>query len=159
MKTKIYTFGYEGLNIGEFIDQLKNSHVERVVDVRAVPLSRKKGFSKTALATALTSAGIAYSHYVAVGCPKPVRERYKKNGNWQDYTAGFLAYLQGQTDVLKELANLSSSERCCLVCFEENFNLCHRTFVARAIGNLSGQSVAHIMDQRVISDPQRSLAA
>jgi uncharacterized protein (DUF488 family) len=159
MTTKIFTFGYEGLQLDEFIRQLQNSKIERVVDVRAVPLSRKKGFSKSALSSALLDAGITYSHCVAMGCPKAVREQYRKSGNWQDYTAKFLTYLRGQSEELKQLAKVAAAERCCLICFEEDFNFCHRTFVARALGNLTGQSIAHIMDRRVIPDPKRALAA
>jgi uncharacterized protein (DUF488 family) len=159
MKTRIYTFGYEGLSIDEFIRHLKCSKIDRIVDVRAVPLSRKKGFSKTAFSLALGNAGIKYSHYVAMGCPKPIRERYKLTGSWQEYSLKFLSYLAGQLEVLKEIASVTKSENCCLVCFEEDFNFCHRTFVARAISKVTNQSIIHITSQRTISDPLVLLAA
>lgn len=44
--------------------------VERLVDVRELPLSRRRGFSKTALAGALADAGIHYEHERALGNPK-----------------------------------------------------------------------------------------
>jgi uncharacterized protein (DUF488 family) len=44
--TQIYTIGYEGTDIERFVRTLKIVGVEQPVDVRAVPLSRKKGFSK-----------------------------------------------------------------------------------------------------------------
>ncbi|TNY10814.1 DUF488 domain-containing protein, partial [Escherichia coli] len=58
----LYTFGYEGLEIAAFIARLKSAGIQTVVDVRELPLSRKRGFSKTAFSEALTAGGIAYFH-------------------------------------------------------------------------------------------------
>jgi uncharacterized protein (DUF488 family) len=159
MKRKIFTFGYEGLNIDEFIRHLMCSNVDRVIDVRAMPISRKKGFSKTAFSSALRSAGIEYTHCVSMGCPKTIRDAYKQTGSWSEYSVKFLSYLSIQIDDLKELAKLTAAENCCLVCFEADFNLCHRTFVARGISKISSQKIEHIIDQKTISDPVVSLAA
>ena len=71
----LFTFGYEGLAIDGFIARLKKAGVAVVVDVRELPLSRKKGFSKTAFAEALHGAGIAYTHVPTFGCPKSIRNR------------------------------------------------------------------------------------
>src|SRR3954466_2864574 len=43
--------------------------VERVIDVRALPLSRRPGFSKSPLRAALEQAGIEYVHLKALGTP------------------------------------------------------------------------------------------
>jgi uncharacterized protein (DUF488 family) len=80
MARRIYTFGYEGLTIERFIERLKSARISLVVDVRATPLSRKRGFSKVAFAQALGAAGITYVHAKAMGCPKVVRDRYKRDG-------------------------------------------------------------------------------
>jgi uncharacterized protein (DUF488 family) len=159
MKTHIYTFGYEGMQFDDFVRQLRSSNIHCVIDVRAMPVSRKKGFSKSALSISLNKAGIQYTHRVSMGCPKRVRDRYKANDNWLEYTINFMDYLRDQTDELKDIAKFVSEANCCLVCFEEDFNFCHRTYVARALSNLTGQSIFHIMDQRVIPDPKRVLAA
>jgi len=72
--------------------------VKTVVDVRELPLSRKKGFSKSAFCDALSAHGIAYLH--ALGCPKPIRNPYKADGNWQTYTRDFfLSQLGGQRNL------------------------------------------------------------
>jgi uncharacterized protein (DUF488 family) len=70
--------------------------VKTVVDVRELPLSRKKGFSKSAFCAALSAHGMAYLHAPALGCPKPIRNQYKADGNWQTYTREFLKYIQTQ---------------------------------------------------------------
>jgi len=70
--------------------------VKTVVDVRELPVSRKKGFSKSAFCAALSAHGIAYLHMPALGCPKPIRNPYKVDGNWQTYTREFLKPVGGQ---------------------------------------------------------------
>ena len=107
----IFTFGYEGLPLEAFIGRLKVTGVQAVLDVRANPLSRKPGFSKTALSTALHEVGIIYAHVPAMGCPKPVRDRCKRDGDWAAYTRRFLAHLEGQTDAVAGLARASRDAR------------------------------------------------
>ena len=59
---RIFTIGYEGTTVPEFIAALQKAGVERVIDVRALPLSRRPGFSKSALRSALEESGIEYLH-------------------------------------------------------------------------------------------------
>ena len=64
---KLFTIGYEATTMAEFLDALTKAGVERVIDVRAVPNSRRPGFSKTPLRNALAEAGIDYVHLRALG--------------------------------------------------------------------------------------------
>ena len=89
MQSQIFTYGYEGLTIETFITRLQTAQVKTIVDVRELPLSRKKGFSKSAFCAALSAHRIAYLHAPALGCPKPIRNQYKMDGNWQTYTREF----------------------------------------------------------------------
>src|SRR5438874_2948404 len=66
---RIFTIGYEGTTVPEFIVALKAAGVERVIDVRALPLSRRPGFSKSPLRAALGAAGVEYVHLKALGTP------------------------------------------------------------------------------------------
>jgi uncharacterized protein (DUF488 family) len=156
---ELYTFGYEGLAINAFIARLTSAGVETVIDVRANPLSRKRGFSKTAFSNALSAAGIEYRHVVTMGCPKPVRDQYKQDGNWGTYTRGFMAHLAKNRAALGEVAELAEASTCCLVCFEADFEQCHRTFVARGAAKLGGFTVLHLTSQTVIPDAARRAAA
>ena len=54
----LMTFGYEGLDIESFLAVLKKNGITLLVDVRELPLSRKKGFSKTALSAAAEKQGL-----------------------------------------------------------------------------------------------------
>jgi uncharacterized protein (DUF488 family) len=159
MANEILTYGYEGLTIDVFIARLRSAGVKTVIDVRANPLSRKRGFSKNGMAAALAAAGIAYTHIPAMGCPKPVRDPYKLDGNWSAYTRGFLAHLKKQSSVLAELAEIARNSLSCLICFETDFERCHRTFVARGAAQIGDFRVKHLMDQRVIPDATSRVAA
>jgi uncharacterized protein (DUF488 family) len=152
MAKQLFTFGYEGLSLDVFLSRLGAAGVKRVIDVRANPLSRKRGFSKRGLAAALQEAGIGYTHARAMGCPKPVRDRYKRDGDWAAYTRGFLAHLKLQQDALTELVQAATVSPSCLVCFEADFNACHRTFVARAAAPLGVFQVMHLTDRTMIPD-------
>src|SRR5829696_2323525 len=75
---RIFTIGYEGTTMPEFIAALQGAGVQRVIDVRALPLSRRPGFSKTPLKGALAEAGIEYVHLRALGTPAAGREAARK---------------------------------------------------------------------------------
>ncbi|MGY2271652.1 MULTISPECIES: DUF488 domain-containing protein [Pseudomonas] len=128
----LYTAGYEGLSIDAFIARLKQAGIDKVLDVREYPLSRKKGFSKNAFAQCLAAEGIAYEHNRSLGCPKPVRKQYKEDGNWASYARDFRAYICTQTPVLEELLSSVVDLRICMVCYEADASFCHRSLIAEA---------------------------
>ena len=66
---KLFTIGYEGATMADFLAALGAAGVRRVIDVRALPLSRRSGFSKTPLKNALAEVGIDYVHLKALGTP------------------------------------------------------------------------------------------
>ena len=155
----LFTFGYEGLTIEAFIERLKQARVQLIVDVRELPLSRKKGFSKTAFREALATSGIAYEHRPVLGCPKPVRDRYKADGDWQVYTRAFLAHLATQKAEITDLTKAALAQTACLVCFEADFGFCHRTYVARAARQAGAPAVQHLTARTVVADAPARLAA
>jgi hypothetical protein len=70
----IFTIGYEGADPDRFVAALKGAGVASIADVRAVALSRKRGFSKNVLRDRLQADGIGYRHFIALGTPKSGRE-------------------------------------------------------------------------------------
>lgn len=140
----VFTIGYEGLDIESFISLLAKHDIDTIVDVRELPLSRKPGFSKKALANILNISGREYVHMVDLGCPKLVRDRYREDGNWKRYTEGFLKYLKTQEDAIAELSALAASSNCALLCYEADSNFCHRSMVANAVKDYCGSRIAHI---------------
>lgn len=155
----LYTFGYEGLDISAFIARLTQSGVRNIVDVRELPLSRKKGFSKNSFRDNLAAAGIGYFHAPPLGCPKQIRDRYRANGNWQEYTRDFMTHLAKQDATVRELAKLARATTTCLVCFEANYSECHRSYVARAAHRVGAPLVVHLTSKTAVPDQALRIAA
>ena len=86
----------------------------------------------------------AYTHIAALGCPRPIRDKYRLDHNWQKYTAGFLAHLATQQSAILALAELVSRKKCALLCYETDFNFCHRAMVAEKLREVCGAEVRHI---------------
>lgn len=128
----LFTAGYEGIDIDSFLEQLSDAGVDKVIDVRQYPISRKPGFSKTAFSSKLQAAGISYEHIRALGCPKPVRDQYKKDGDWSRYARGFREYIATQEEAVQRVVEEANHHDACLVCFEADATFCHRRLVAEA---------------------------
>ena len=152
MHLTLFTLGYEGLTIKAFIARLQAAQVKTVVVVRELPLSRNKGFSKTAFCAALSAHGITYLRAPALGCPKPIRNQYKADGNWQTYIREFLKYIQTQDASLRELVKIALVTPACLVCFEADYSTCHRTYMARAARRLGRPTVTHSTAKTALPD-------
>jgi uncharacterized protein (DUF488 family) len=131
----IYTIGYEGVTMAEFIATLQAAGVRRVIDVRALPLSRRPGFSKSPLKASLQEAGIEYVHLKALGTPKRGRDAAKK-GDVATLTAVYDAQLElpeAQAQAAQMLA-LADEMPSALVCYEREPCHCHRTLLLHAVG-------------------------
>lgn len=140
----MFTVGYEGLDIERFLALLAQHGIDTVVDVRELPLSHKRGFSKRALAGALNLAGLQYLHMGKLGCPRPIRNRYRQDRDWQRYTQGFMEHLHTQAAALDELSGLAGSRSCALLCYEADYHLCHRALVANALHERYGTHIHHV---------------
>lgn len=130
---KIFTIGYEAATMTDFLDALTRAGVTRVIDVRALPLSRRPGFSKTSLAASLATAGIDYVHLKALGTPKAGRDAAKK-GDVATLEAVYAGQLelpeaQAQAALMLELAGERPSA---LLCYERDPRHCHRTLLLEA---------------------------
>jgi len=131
---KIFTIGYEGTTVPEFIEALRNAGVERVIDVRALPLSRRPGFSKTPLRGALEEAGIEYVHLKALGTPADGRTAARA-GRHEDMARIYAGQLElpeamAQSAQMLELAREKPSA---LLCMEREPAHCHRTLLLDAV--------------------------
>jgi uncharacterized protein (DUF488 family) len=136
VSARLYTIGYEGRTLAECLDELAKAQVGRVVDVRELPLSRKRGFSKTALEEALAELGIEYIHMKPLGNPKPNRERYR-SGDRKQGAAVFRRHLHnGSYGALVELARTLDGAATCLLCFEREHAACHREVIVDSLRDL-----------------------
>lgn len=132
---KVFTIGYEGATMADFLATLTKAGIERVIDVRALPLSRRPGFSKSTLAASLREVGIEYVHLKALGTPKEGRDAGKKGdvATLERVYAGQLELpeAQAQAAMMRELASERPSA---LLCFERDPCHCHRTLLLAAEG-------------------------
>jgi uncharacterized protein (DUF488 family) len=146
--TTIYTIGYEGTDIARFLATLRAVGIDTVVDVRALALSRKKGFSKRALASSLAAEGIRYVHMPALGDPKPGREaaRAGRHAEFRRIYSEHLLGIRAQT-ALVTLAKISAGGTTCLLCFERDPEVCHRSIVATRLGERGMRIVDLFGDQ------------
>ena len=132
---KIFTVGYEGTTVDALIDTLAAAGVETLVDVRAVPLSRKPGFSKRGFAAALAERGIAYRHLQRLGTPTEGRNAARKGDN-ATMRRIYLDHLDA-ADAQAEMAMLAdtvAASPSALLCFERLPADCHRSVLLEAMG-------------------------
>ena len=131
---RIFTIGYEATTMGDFLAALKAAGVERVIDVRALPLSRRPGFSKSPLRGALAEAEIDYVHLKALGTPAAGRDaaRTGRHDELKRIYAGQLelpeAIAQGA-----QMLELAAEKPSALLCFERDPAGCHRTLLLAAV--------------------------
>ena len=132
---RIFTIGYEGSTVDEFLAALQKAGVERVIDVRALPLSRRPGFSKTPLRTALEEAGIEYVHLKALGTPSEGRTaaRAGRHEDMKRIYAGQLELPEAMAQSAQML-DLAAEKPSALLCMEREPAHCHRTLLLEAVG-------------------------
>src|SRR4051812_6132700 len=131
---RIFTIGYEGTTVPEFIAALRSAGIERVIDVRALPLSRRPGFSKSALRAALEEACVEYVHLKALGTPADGRAaaRAGRHADLERIYAGQLELPEAMVQGAQMLV-LASEKRSALLCMEREPAHCHRTLLLNAV--------------------------
>ncbi len=136
--TVLFTIGYEGISLEEYLNRLLKNDVKILVDVRNNPLSMKYGFSKSQLQRYCSSLGINYVHYPEVGIQSEQRQELNTQS---DYDKLFAVYCEN--NLTKTIASqekilnlLNEHKRIALTCFEANICQCHRKHLAEAIENL-----------------------
>lgn len=135
MTGALFTIGYEGRTQAEYLALLTGAGVTLLADVRRNPISRKKGFSKKALAEGCAAEGIRYEHLPELGIAS---EKRKGLATQADVDALFAEYerdwLPTQGAALAKLRGwLDAGERVALTCFERAPGDCHRHCVAEAL--------------------------
>lgn len=148
----IMTIGYEGWGHDMWIAALKEHGVQTVVDVRELPLSRRPGWSKTALAARLAENGIGYVHMRSLGSPAPLRHGLRdKTLSFTEFAERFAAVLEERGADLEALLHLARSQTVALMCWEEDPAKCHRSLVAGALAQGADEPV-EIIDIRRMGD-------
>ena len=142
-RMRIFTIGYENATVGDFLASLRNAGVERVIDIRAVPNSRRPGFSKTPLRNALAEAGIEYVHLRALGTPADGRAAARA-GRHEDLERIYGGQLELPEAIAEsaQMVDLASEKPSALLCYERDPAGCHRTLLLSAA--LPDAEVVHL---------------
>lgn len=134
LNTTLYTIGYEGCSLEEYLNKLVCNDIKVLIDVRCNPLSMKFGFSKTLLSGYCNSLGIEYRHFPEVG----IKSNQRRELNTQkDYDKLFDEYKKELPSTLSTqlliLQILNQYKRVALTCFEADICQCHRKPLAESI--------------------------
>ena len=155
MSRPLYTIGYEGIRSVDLFDRLLGSGVNTLIDIRDVPISRKRGFSKNALRDGLSEHGIQYLHLKGLGDPKPGRLA-ARDGRYSDFRRIFKTHMRSSAaqQSLAQAVICASSRVACLLCFEEDHTNCHRCIVADDMRRAGRFAIVHLK----IDQPGRSIS-
>ena len=146
MTKPLFTIGYEHATTQAMLDELKQSRVDLVIDVRAVSSSRRPGFSKRQLAAGLDERGIGYLHLRALGTPKEGRLA-ARSGKRDELFRIYEQHLRTPQarEELNELTTLAKAgRRLCLLCYERDPDGCHRRRIAELVHERTGAEVEHL---------------
>ncbi len=139
----LYTIGYEGISLEEYLNRLIRNDVKVLVDVRCNPLSMKYGFNKNQLLKSCSSIGIEYIHIPDVGIQSDQRRELNTQA---DYDTLFVEYRKtnltnSKSSQQRILDLLNEKKRIALTCFEANICQCHRKDLSEAIKVLSENKI------------------
>jgi uncharacterized protein (DUF488 family) len=150
----VYTIGYGGRNLEEFLEILRSFDIKLVVDVRRWTKSVKQPqFSGESLALALRSSGFDYMWIPELGGYRRFGVDVEDHGIATCFKAqGFRAYatyITMRSDVklfLQKLLNLVSERLVVIMCKERLPWQCHRKILADYL-TAKGFKVLHIIDR------------
>lgn len=139
-KTILYTIGYEGVSLEEYLNKLISNDIKVLCDVRKNSLSMKYGFSKSQLQKSCEGVGIKYVHIPELGIDSDKRQELNTQSDYDKLFTSYRSDILPQTiGIQEEVLNLlKDKERIALTCFEANICQCHRKHLAEAIVNLPG---------------------
>jgi uncharacterized protein (DUF488 family) len=141
MSHRLFTIGYEGKDLSTFLGCLVAAGVECVLDVRQNPFSRKPGFSRKPLSQTLEAAGIRYLHIKDLGTPHALREQVKSDGDYERFFENIRQHLATQREAIEQACALVRQMPCCLLCYEESVDTCHRKIVAQMVQERYGDEL------------------
>lgn len=144
----VFSIGYEGVTIDRFLNTLVLAGIQRLVDVRRNPISRRFGFSKSRLSSYCAKVDIEYTHIPELGIPSA--DRAGLSGR-DSYTQLFARYekemLPEQVQAVARAKTLVVERSSALLCFEADPDCCHRSRLAALIAQTTELPVVHLKHQ------------
>ncbi|MGD9498840.1 MAG: DUF488 family protein [Armatimonadota bacterium] len=141
----LYTIGYEGRRIGDFLATLLALRVKTIVDVRDSASSRKLGFSSGMLARLAGRIGIAYHHLPGLGVPSQYREEFHSLSTVRAARQAYCRRVKAEAESsLAEAELICRSGNVVLVCYERDARYCHRYALSGLLSEITGLEVYHL---------------
>jgi uncharacterized protein (DUF488 family) len=134
----LFTIGYEQAKPAVVLDELKQAHVDTLVDVRAIAASRRPGFSKKQLAAELDAAGIGYIHLQKLGTPADGRQAARA-GDRETLLRIYEKHIskaEAQAELEQLTGLIETGKRIALLCYCRDPATCHRS---RIVAHLDGR--------------------
>ena len=141
----LYTIGYEKALLKDVIATLNVAGVATLLDVRDRPISRRPGFSKRQLAAAVEDAGMQYVHLAALGTP-PEGRLANRRREWERFW-GIVEEKLGRPEAeldLYQAAEIAEGVPSCLLCYEADWQVCHRRRIAELLAERQGFDIRHL---------------
>ncbi len=127
----LFTMGYEGISLEEYIIRLIKQDVHVLVDVRKNAFSMKYGFSKGILSKACENVCIKYIHMPELGIESELRKELNTQDDYDNLFQRYDKTLAGKKEALGKLRQIvDEGVRVTLTCFEKDFRQCHRSRIA-----------------------------
>ncbi len=142
MRSTINTIGYEGKDINQFIDELLLNKVDTLIDTRIRAGGRKIDFCKKNLSNYLQNKGIHYHHLRELGTPQYLMQIMKIKGTYS--MDEYSLYLDSQENVLENAIAIAKTHNVAIMCFEKNYETCHRSVIAERLSIILNKNVNHI---------------
>jgi uncharacterized protein (DUF488 family) len=150
MTNTFFTIGHSTRTIAEFVDLLRDSAVDFVVDVRSIPCSRTNPqFNRDSLPASLAPWQIGYEHIAELGGlrGKTRGKETSPNGYWR--VASFRNYADYALTPpfavgFAQLRDLGNHHCCAIMCAEVLWWRCHRRIIADYL-LAAGECVLHIL--------------
>lgn len=153
MHRVLYTIGYQGISAESFVALLERVDIELVADVRELPLSRKRGFSKTPLMQRLGARGIRYENWRSLGSPRWMRQKLRAEQDREWFREAYLSHLDDVLGDARDLLDEAIEQRTCLLCYEADPAECHRSLLAERLQELAGDTDLEVIHLRAEDAP------
>ena len=142
----VFSIGYEGKTLDAFIALLKAALVERLIDVRDAPFSRKPGFSKAPLEQALRAANIEYIGIPKLGTDKASRDRYSSDADMAGLLQEYRRKLERNVEHYERAKRLARERPSAIMCYEADSKNCHRQVIEERMA-ADGFRIVHLGDK------------
>ena len=138
-KKGIFTIGYQGRSIDEFLRILVKEKTHTLVDIRYNPWSMKYGFTKYTLKTLSEKLDIEYQHIPELGIPKDMRQNLNTKKDYDELFKKYEQHLKKQLLKIQNLKHQAETKRLALMCFEKDPAFCHRHILGEYLQKMGAE--------------------